>query len=129
MCAHAHKRMLSAAAHHYTFAVMSDCSSGSEPDLKTLVNELHEARNKWRRIGIQLNIDPATLDSYKASDPGDLLCNMLQEWLRKASNTTWDEIILRHLDLVQSVKQFLLITWQEDTLRQAAMVGHSYTAV
>ena len=56
--------------------------------------ELYRVRAKWRRIGIELNLPPGTLDAIeqKKSDPADWLEKVLTEWLNKET-ATWRELV------------------------------------
>ena len=53
-------------------------------DLKKVRDLVFSARVKWYDIGLELNIDPGTLDSirYQYQDPKDCLTEMLKEWLK-----------------------------------------------
>ena len=64
-------------------------------DLRVVYNELFKVRAKWRRIGIELNLAPGTLDAIQmmpSSRPADWLENVLTEWLNKET-ATWRELI------------------------------------
>ena len=51
-------------------------------------------RAKWRRIGIELNLAPGTLDAVqlKNSDSAYWLEKVLTEWLNKET-ATWRELV------------------------------------
>ena len=53
--------------------------------LPRLVDVLHNARNRWYRIGVQLGIDEITLECLETqhSDPADCLYHMLRKWLHQ----------------------------------------------
>ena len=55
---------------------------------------LFQARAKWRRIGIELNLVPGTLDAIQlmSLDPADWLEKVLTEWLNKET-ATWRELV------------------------------------
>ncbi len=66
-------------------------------DLKIVYRALFEVRAKWRRIGLELDLTPGTLDAIeqrKNIDPSDRLEAVLVDWLRGATAaTTWKQLI------------------------------------
>ena len=51
-------------------------------------------RAKWRRIGVELNLTPGTLDAIeqRSQDPDDRMERVLIEWLNKGT-ATWRELV------------------------------------
>ena len=51
-------------------------------------------RAKWRRIGVELNLIPDTLDEIeqRSQDPADRMEMVLIEWLNKGT-ATWRELV------------------------------------
>ena len=66
----------------------------SSDSLRVVYNELFEARAKWRRIGLELNLTSGTLDAIEQRNavPGDRLERVLIEWLNKET-ATWRELV------------------------------------
>ena len=66
----------------------------SSDNLRVVYKELFEARAKWRRIGLELNLTPGTLDAIEQRNaiPGDRLERVLIEWLNKGTGT-WRELV------------------------------------
>ena len=64
-------------------------------DLGVVQGEIHDARNKWYHICLELKIPVDTLDSIKSqsSDPSICLCEGLKIWLKTASDASWKTII------------------------------------
>ena len=66
-------------------------------DLATLVNELHEVRDKWYHLGVQLNMKPSDLNAIRIqymNNPDDCLLEMLCVWLTKfPSPPTWQTVV------------------------------------
>ena len=79
-------------AYLITFIHVEPCLSSS--DLKVVYKELFDVRAKWRRIGIELNLTPGTLDAIRQmeSDPAERLERVLLEWMNKGS-ATWRELV------------------------------------
>ena len=63
-------------------------------DLKDIYKELFELRAKWRRIGMELDLTPGTLDAfeYQYTNPDDLLERVLLEWLKK-ERANWTQLV------------------------------------
>ena len=63
-------------------------------DLRVVYKELYQVRAKWRRIGIELNLPPGTLDAIELvkTDPDYWLEKVLTEWLNKET-ATWRELV------------------------------------
>ena len=66
----------------------------SSNDLRGVFNEVYEARAKWRRIGLELNLTHGTLDAIekRSPDPADQLERVLIEWLNNGM-ATWEELV------------------------------------
>ena len=66
----------------------------SSNDLRGVYNEVYEARAKWRRIGLELNLTHGTLDAIEQrnQDPADRMERVLIEWLNKGK-ATWKELV------------------------------------
>ena len=65
-------------------------------DLKLVNGALFEVRAKWRRIGLELELAPGTLDAIEQAkaNPSDRLEAVLVDWLRGATAaTTWKQLI------------------------------------
>ena len=65
-------------------------------DLRSLVEILHDARDKWDQFGLQLDVDYATLKSIESEQRGDTekcLREMLAKWLTEACNCTIHRVI------------------------------------
>ena len=69
-------------------------------DLGTLQSELHEARDKWYNLGVQLKVPVSDLKAIQAkfkysNDPGDCLREMLTRWLSITINPppTWQRVV------------------------------------
>ena len=57
------------------------------------MNELYDARTKWKRIGLGLRLPPSDLDAM-SGDPLDCLQNSLSQWLNGIDPLpTWDALI------------------------------------
>ena len=59
-----------------------------------MYNAVFEARAKWRRIGLELDITSGTLDAIdqRFSNPTDRLEQVLSSWLSKGS-ATWKQLV------------------------------------
>ena len=66
----------------------------SSNDLRIVYKEVYEARAKWRRIGLELNLTYGTLDAIekRSPDPADQMERVLIEWLNKGT-ATWGELV------------------------------------
>ena len=66
-------------------------------DLATLVNELHEVRDKWYHLGVQLNVQIHDLKAIRAqynNNPADCLIEMLSHWLTMTPPPpTWQRVV------------------------------------
>ena len=67
-------------------------------DLPTLLNELHEVRDKWYNLGVQLNMHTSDLDAIQIQYMNNLdncLLHMLSFWLDKAESSppTWQRVV------------------------------------
>ncbi len=64
-------------------------------DLKLVNGALFEVRAKWRRIGLELELTPGTLDATEQAktNPSDRLEAVLVDWLRGATTATWKQLI------------------------------------
>ena len=68
----------------------------TEPKLKELVDDLHDAAAKWKAIGVQLELPMAELKIIDMENRGD--CNaalnaMLDGWMRQLNNVTWEAVV------------------------------------
>ena len=66
-----------------------------KPTLKDLTSELYiTAASKWEIIGIQLQLDPGKLDTFKTKEDEAALIEVLKMWLRTVDPPpTWKVII------------------------------------
>ena len=67
-------------------------------DLGTLVNELHEVRDKWYHLGLQLNMKTSDLKAIRSqymNKPDDCLLEMLSVWLSRTdpSPPSWQRVV------------------------------------
>ena len=80
---------------YYEFSSITDTLAIT--DLKTLVNELHEVRDKWYHLGVQLNMKTSDLKAIRTkynNDPDDCLLEMLSSWLSISSpSPTWQNVV------------------------------------
>ena len=80
--------------HYFLF---SDDPLQKSPELKELMNRVAaKTQDKWFQVGIQLNIDLATLNAYKtqSSDPMRCYTSVFAEWKRAGELPyTWATII------------------------------------
>ena len=62
-------------------------------DLKVVLRELFEVRAKWRKIGLELDLTPGTLDAIQQRylEPEDQLERVLIEWL-KTGKASWRQL-------------------------------------
>ena len=70
--------------------------SDSEPKLKELVDDLHDAASKWRAIGVQLELPMSTLKAIDYQNRGNCnqaLQDMLNEWVQQLNNVTWAAVV------------------------------------
>ncbi len=72
-------------------AIASDCLNQS--DLKQVYNAVFEARAKWRRIGLQLELTHGDLEAIDSHyrNPDDQLEEVLAKWL-KGGEATWRQL-------------------------------------
>ena len=65
----------------------------TQDDLKDVLEVLWNARDKWYNIGLQLRIDPSTLDAIAMEtmkhESDERLRHTLLSWLRSAGKKTW----------------------------------------
>ena len=66
-------------------------------DLKTLMNELFEVRDKWYHLGVQLSMRTSDLKAIRTqyhNDPDDCLLEMLSQWLSITTPPpTWQIVV------------------------------------
>ena len=64
-------------------------------ELKEVINAVYEVRAKWRRIGIQLNLTPGTLDAIEIEHSlvSDRFEKVLSDWLR-AGSASWENLVI-----------------------------------
>ena len=71
------------------------CLAGAALTLKDAVNALHSASSKWHQIGVQLDVDTNVLRSIKQESQGDYLTELLDFWMRNATDPppSWRALI------------------------------------
>ena len=76
----------------HSLHITEPCLASS--DLKVVYKELFQVRVKWRRLGLELDLTPGTLDTIdqRYSDPADRLERALLEWLNGES-ATWRQLV------------------------------------
>ena len=67
-------------------------------DLATLVNALHEVRDKWYHLGVQLNMKTSDLNAIRSqymNKPDDCLQEMLSVWLSRTDPfpPSWQRVV------------------------------------
>ena len=66
-------------------------------DLAILVNELHEVRDKWYHLGVQLKVQLHDLDAFQTqynNNPDKCLLKMLSHWLTMTPPPpTWQRVV------------------------------------
>ena len=60
-------------------------------DLRTLCEELNDAAAKWRRIGLQLQVESGTLETFVGKESTEALIDMLNYALRNLE-IKWEDI-------------------------------------
>ena len=87
-------------------------------DLATLVNELHEVRDKWYHLGVQLNMKTSDLNAIRSqylNNPDDCLLEMLSVWLSRTepSPPSWQRVVdalsspaVERLDVAEKIRIF-----------------------
>ena len=60
-------------------------------DLQEVLIEVYDAREKWRFIGLALNLPISSLDGTSL-EPDKCLLKMLQTWLQSGKNKTWEAL-------------------------------------
>ena len=65
--------------------------------MKDLVNELSAVKDKWKDLGVQLNMTPSDLNSIEikcSNDPSHCLLEMLSQWWEVTSpSPTWQTVV------------------------------------
>ena len=69
--------------------------SDQDIELCDLVEELHDVRMKWYKIGLQLKVPDKILDEIESNkdDNETALRKMLQTWLNRNPNASWAGIV------------------------------------
>ena len=66
-------------------------------DLPQVFRAVFDARTKWYDIGLELKIDPASLDAIQEDNPRNAqncLRDMLKKWLRRSQpKATWRALV------------------------------------
>ena len=69
----------------------------AEPNLRTLLSELHPVCARWYNIGLELDIPYTALEYFKQnySDRTDLMREMLKHWLKTAVDPppSWEAVV------------------------------------
>ena len=71
-------------------------SDNMDLDLRTVRNEIHDARTKWYDIGIELKVDVSTLKNIESTytDSKDCLREVLTGWLKAVDpKPTWKALV------------------------------------
>ena len=98
--------------------MFSDDPLQKSPELKELMNCVAaKTQDKWFQVGIQLNIELATLNAYKTQSSDLMLCytNVFAEWKRAGELPyTWATIIkalesaaVSEKDIASNVRKWL----------------------
>ena len=76
-------------------------------DLGDVLEETLSSSTKWYKIGLQLKVPVAKLDSIRKefSDQEDCLCEMLKEWLKGAAGTKPSWVVLVEALKSQTVRE------------------------
>ena len=63
----------------------------SNLDLDQVLEEVFDAKAKWKFIGLKLGVPKGELDAieYSNSSIGQKLMEILDKWLQSGRNTTW----------------------------------------
>ena len=73
------------------------CLAGAALTLKAATNALHSASHKWYKIGVQLEVSTHVLKSIEQQyrDPGSCLTDLLDHWMRNATDPhpSWRDLI------------------------------------
>ena len=67
-----------------------------KPTIKLLIRELQCKAADWENLGIQLDINDGELQLIKSNNVGDngsCLREMLRQWLKQTTATSWNAII------------------------------------
>ncbi len=79
----------------YTFLFCTGIASGclNQSDLKQVYKVVFEARAKWRRIGLELDLTDGDLEAINSHyrNPADQLERVLAKWL-KGGEATWRQL-------------------------------------
>ena len=84
----------------------------STEDLKKVMEELDEAKDKWFNIEIHLGLSTSTLEGIEDNQQKVSNCHrkMLQEWLQNGTNRSWETLAealgkksVGHLSLKESI--------------------------
>jgi len=75
----------------YCISVASTSPSLSDQDLDAVLEEVMDAKAKWKLIGLKLKVPKGELDSIERDGSDDLnrLMEVLAKWLQSRKNTTW----------------------------------------
>ena len=80
----------------------------SKADLPNILSQLHEVRQKWYEIGLELKVSGTDLDTIRSqfTSPRDALRDVVASWLDNDPQPTWN--ILN--GAIRSVGEFELAT-------------------
>ena len=61
--------------------------------MNKVFNEVYEAKDQWKFIGLKLGVSKGDLDGIKSNysnvEDKDKLLETLEKWLQRGTNTTW----------------------------------------
>ena len=67
--------------------------TGEQLELKDVVNALWPTRSKFYTLGLNLDIDVGTLDTFKKKDIDDAFSDVIKTWLRRTPEPSWKVIV------------------------------------
>ena len=76
---------------HYPKKCVNAGCTTSNLDLDQVLEEVFDAKAKWKFIGLKLGVPKGELDAiqYNGSSVGEKLMETLDKWLQSGRNTTW----------------------------------------
>ena len=76
--------------HYPNKCVNAGCTT-SNLDLDQVLEEVFDAKAKWKFIGLKLGVPKGELDAiqYNGSSVGEKMMETLDKWLQSGRNTTW----------------------------------------
>ena len=76
---------------HYSEKCLNIGCTTSNLDLDQVLEEVIDAKTKWKFIGLKLGVPKGELDAIQCdgSSVGEKLMETLDRWLQSGRNTTW----------------------------------------